>query len=779
MKAYSELPNIEVVGLTSPWYPDRDSMSEATEMDGITYHRCLHPARMKSVSGTGMKWAASRGEYRIAGSAGFASKPLWKRVFSLAFKPLRPGWAWVEERILFKHFTKRIIEVAKSESADIIHAHVPYRVGIPAMRAARELGLPFVYEMRGMWEESAVASGRWKAGGLAHRRFRRMETKVLREADSVICISETLRQEAISRGVSEDKISVVPNAVDIETQREESELFNSMKEKLQDRPVVGYIGSLRELEGVDLTAKAVSILKEQGVDVNFFVLSSESGQDELRDYCQSLGIAEQSHIVGPVPHEQVAPFYDLIDVFVVSRPDTRVTRLVTPLKPFEAMRSGRAVVMSDLPALAEIIEDGKTGILYPAGDAQALSEVINQLLQDESKRVKLGEAAKSWIFENRTWNTVVLLNSILQKRPDKIRLLTIGSVDESHGGRTTGGVARLHSLQNQTWVNNPILGVEIVGTIATNTDLNTDPITGVTYFSRRSGESQLNALSRIIDESNPDCILLHHIATGWGSAIQKIPKPPKIVGFIHSWRVTWEKYDSNYPKKLDIAKSAIKHIESLLYLSHHCATEMEELDIHPDSAIHVLPPPVFVPNFDIEKISRKREEKHIVFLGNLLEHKNILQLLEAIKHLTEYKLTVIGSGKLDDEVSHYVAENDLQNRIKTTGYLSDSQISEIFLTGDIFCAPSMYEPFGLVYIEALAHGLPVIGYGPSINEIEDYMGIKCGYALSSYDSDSIKYAILELSNVEWDRSQLHNSTKSMYSPLHSSLKFAESIFYEG
>ena len=406
MKAYSELLNVEVVGLTSPWYPDRDNMSESIQLDGVTYHRCLHPARMKSVSGTGMKWSASRGKNRIAGSEGFASKPIWKRAFSLAFKPLRPGWAWIEERILFKHFTKRIIEVAKLESADFIHAHVPYRVGIPAMRAARELGLPFVYEMRGMWEESAVASGRWKAGGLAHRRFRRMETKVLREADSVICISETLRQEAISRGVSEDKISVVPNAVDIVTQQEESELLHEMKEKLQGKLVVGYIGSLRELEGVDLTAKAVSILKEQGVDVNFFVLSSESGQDELRDYCESLGIAEQSHIVGPVPHEQVAPFYDLIDIFVVSRPDTRVTRLVTPLKPFEAMRSGRAVVMSDLPALAEIIEDGKTGLLYPAGDAQKLSKVIHELLEDESKRAKLGNNAQSWIIENRTWGNV-------------------------------------------------------------------------------------------------------------------------------------------------------------------------------------------------------------------------------------------------------------------------------------------------------------------------------------------------------------------------------------
>ena len=407
MKAYSELPNIEVIGLTSPWYPDKDSMAEPIEMDGVRYRRCLHPARMKSVKGTAMKWSASRGRDRMAGSEGFASKPLWKRAMSLLFKPLRPGWSWLEERIIFKHFTSRIIEVAKEEDAELIHAHVPYRVGIPALRAARKLGIPFTYEMRGMWEESAVASGRWKSGGLAYRRFRRMETKVLRAADTVICISQTLRQEAISRGVEESKISVVPNAVDTEVLRNESDLFNEMKDQLEDKLVVGYIGSLRELEGVDHTAKAVSILKEKGFDVNLFVLSSQSGQNELRAYCNKLGIAEDSHIVGPVPHDQVAPFYDLIDVFVVSRPDTRVTRLVTPLKPFEAMRSGTAVVMADLPALAEIVEDGKTGCLYPAGDAQALAVKIRDLLSDESKRDSLGQNAKNWILEYRTWESVI------------------------------------------------------------------------------------------------------------------------------------------------------------------------------------------------------------------------------------------------------------------------------------------------------------------------------------------------------------------------------------
>lgn len=416
MKAYSELPNVEVVGLTSPWYPDKDSMAKPIEMDGIAYHRCLHPARMPSVKGTAMKWSASRGRDRIAGSEGFASKPLWRRGLSLLFKPLRPGWSWLEERIIFKHFTSRIIEVAEEENAEFIHAHVPYRVGIPALRAARKLGIPFTYEMRGMWEESAVASGRWKSGGLAYRRFRRMETKVLRAADSVICISETLRQEAISRGVDESRISVVPNAVDAEVVRNDSDLFNELKDKLEGKFVVGYIGSLRELEGVDFTAEAVSILNQKGIDVNFFVLSSHSGQDELREYCNGLGIAENSNIVGPVPHDQVAPFYDLIDVFVVSRPDTRVTRLVTPLKPFEAMRSGTAVVVANLPALAEIVKHGDTGLVYPAGDVQVLAEIINELFQSKSKRDTIGESAKNWILQNRTWNTVILSNPNLKNQ---------------------------------------------------------------------------------------------------------------------------------------------------------------------------------------------------------------------------------------------------------------------------------------------------------------------------------------------------------------------------
>lgn len=407
LRAYSSYSSIEVVGLTSPWYPDRDTMVEPVEMDGVRYHRCLHPARQDSVRGIGMKWISARAKARIGGNGGFANKSFLKRAMQLALKPLRPGFSWIEEKIIFRYFEQQIINTAVSENASVIHAHVPYRVGIPAFRAARKLNLPFVYEMRGMWEESAVASGRWKTGGLGYKRFRRLETNLLRKADSVICISETLRQEAIARGVNPNKIVVVPNAINPDFEEYEHELYPKMKELLSGKPVVGYIGSLRELEGVDLTAEAISHLKSRKIDANFFVLTSESGQDELRKYCQALDISDRSFVVGPVPHKQVNPFYGLIDVFVVSRPDLRVTRLVTPLKPFEAMRAGCAVLVSDLPALSEIVTDGVTGRLFSAGDAVELANCIEELCHDTNQRKQLGQAAKSWVEDNRTWPSVI------------------------------------------------------------------------------------------------------------------------------------------------------------------------------------------------------------------------------------------------------------------------------------------------------------------------------------------------------------------------------------
>ena len=212
-----------------------------------------------------------------------------------------------------------------------------------------------------------------------------------------------------------------------------------------------------------------------------------------------------------------------------------------------------------------------------------------------------------------------------------------------------------------------------------------------------------------------------------------------------------------------------------------------------DTDIHVLPPPLFIPEFEITENFSLREENHIVFLGNLLQHKNVLQLLEAIKHLTKYNLTIIGSGNLESEISDYIEENNLHDRVKIAGFLPDNLVTEILLSADIFCAPSIYEPFGLVYIEALAHGLPVIGYGPSINEIEDYIKTnqdfkpELGYAVrvDSFAESSIDmYVRCFTKTDDWDewlavKERLAISIKQIVEKNNASFAFpSQSIYVE-
>ena len=410
--------SMNVIGLTSPWYPQRESMIDDYQLDGIDYYRTVHPLHRKEkipVSHRIIR-SHSKKELNKASQSVNRNKKPSSNIFVKAIRApgyfARIGWKVVEEKILIKYFTKRIIEVAKQENAEVIHAHTPYRVGLPALKAARKLRLPFVYEMRGMWEETAVANGRWLRNGPAYRRFQKFETRVLRKADAVVCISQTLKQEAISRGVEEAKITVVTNAVESDiaennTKGETYEKSVTILSRGKSTKVIGYIGSLREMEGVDLTAQAVARLKSDGHDVRLFVLTSQAGQIELKQYCDSLGLDDDAVIVGPVPHEQVGPFYDLIDIFVVSRPDTRVTRLVTPLKPFEAMAMSKAVIASKLPALEEIIEDGKTGLLYEPGSVDSLRDAILACLNEDDLAENLGHNAKEWVMNNRTWNLVV------------------------------------------------------------------------------------------------------------------------------------------------------------------------------------------------------------------------------------------------------------------------------------------------------------------------------------------------------------------------------------
>ena len=267
-----------------------------------------------------------------------------------------------------------------------------------------------------MWEDSAVAQGRWKTSSIQYRYYRDQENKVIKNADEVIAIGTNLGKEVTDRNLRQTPLTIVPNAIGrkIASEPMTPEAVPLNVQNLLQRLnlesstlVVGYIGSLRALEGVDYTAEAVARCVTQGLDLRFLVCSSKANQDQLKQYCSDLNIDEISFIEGPYPHDEIVHFYDIIDIFVVSRPNTNVTRIVPPIKPLEAMVRMKPTLVSELPALCEIIEDGTTGLTFPAEDVNALSGVIIELARNPSVREQVGKSARDFVLKNRTWPNVV------------------------------------------------------------------------------------------------------------------------------------------------------------------------------------------------------------------------------------------------------------------------------------------------------------------------------------------------------------------------------------
>ena len=422
LKYQMQLDGIEVHAITSPFYPKRELMQEEIVHDSIRYFRCKHPSFISGKLPLSQKIIRKFTKLDSKKmEAEEKQKTFLKKMYDFVYfgffklgrlvkKPFRIPYRVWEERVLMKHFQSQISNYVQENGIDVIHAHTPYRVGIPSMNVAKKLGKKFVYEMRGMWEETAVANGRWKRNGLAYSRFRRLENKVLRSADSIVAISNELKQDLLVRGIPENRITIVPNGIEQGNSNIESSKFESIKyelDKLDGEITVGYIGSLRELEGVDMTVDAVSELVKKGHNVKFFCLTGSNGQNELRDRSNNLGLEDRTLITGPVPHLEVKQYYDLIDIFVVSRPDYPVTRTVTPLKPFEAMAQSLPVIVTNLPALSEIVENSVTGIVTESNELSSLVKAIEELIQNSTLREKLGKHAKIWVEKERSWDNLV------------------------------------------------------------------------------------------------------------------------------------------------------------------------------------------------------------------------------------------------------------------------------------------------------------------------------------------------------------------------------------
>lgn len=302
-------------------------------------------------------------------------------------------------------FARRIEEVVAEFKPDILHAHSPVLDAVAALRVARTRKLPLVYEIRAFWEDAAVGNGTGREGSLRYRATRALETWAVRRADAVAVICEGLRGDLVARGIDPAKLLVSPNGVDMAVFGDPLAYDSALAESLglRDAEVIGFIGSFYDYEGLDDLIAAMPTLVAARPKAHLVLVGGGPMEDALRAQAAASPVATQIHFIGRVPHTEVDRYYSLIDVLAYPRKRMRLTDLVTPLKPLEAMAQRRLVAASDVGGHRELIRHNDTGTLFPPDDPVAMANALAALLADRDGWEGRRARGRAFVEAERNW----------------------------------------------------------------------------------------------------------------------------------------------------------------------------------------------------------------------------------------------------------------------------------------------------------------------------------------------------------------------------------------
>ena len=301
--------------------------------------------------------------------------------------------------------------LAREWKPDLLHAHSPVLDGLAALRAGKRLGIPVLYEIRAFWEDAAVGNGTGREGSARYRLTRWLESHTVKSADAVAVICEGLRGDLIARGVDPEKIIVSPNGVDLDLFGSPLPREEALAAELGIGPgdaVIGFIGSFYDYEGIDDLIAAMPALVAAQPGARLLLVGGGPMEAALKAQAAASPVADRIHFVGRVPHEAVELYYSLIDILAYPRKKMRLTDLVTPLKPLEAMAQGKLVAASDVGGHRELIEDGTTGTLFAPDDPAAIAAALSDLLERRDLWDERRRTARLFVETHRNWSSNIL-----------------------------------------------------------------------------------------------------------------------------------------------------------------------------------------------------------------------------------------------------------------------------------------------------------------------------------------------------------------------------------
>ncbi len=329
-----------------------------------------------------------------------------------------PLGEWREIRAL----ARRLDALVGEFRPDQLHVHSPVLNALAAANVARRHRLPWLYEIRAFWEDAAVGNGTGSEGSARYRLTRLLETWAAQQADAVAVICEGLRRDLVARGISEDKIVVAPNGVDMalfgHPPPPDAGLARSLG--LEGAEVVGFIGSFYDYEGLDDLIAAMPILLASRPKAHLLLVGGGPMEEALKAQAEASPARHRIRFIGRIPHQQVELYYGLVDVLAYPRKALRLTELVTPLKPLEAMAQRKLVAASDVGGHRELIEDGVTGTLFPPGDPAALAAALTGIFADRKGWEERRNTARRFVERDRNWSSnISRYNEAYQKLTGK------------------------------------------------------------------------------------------------------------------------------------------------------------------------------------------------------------------------------------------------------------------------------------------------------------------------------------------------------------------------
>jgi len=325
------------------------------------------------------------------------------------FRTRVAGWSSVKKIKFFKEYViinsiKNTILNNWQEDYKLIHAYSSVLNGLAGLAVARKKKVPVIYEVRALWEDAAVEQGKTRENSLRYNATRKIETDLLRKVDKITVICEGLKRDIITRGIPENKITVVPNGVDLEDFKpiaKDEEIIK--KYSLNGFKIIGFIGTFFSFEGIEVLIKSIPSIAQKIPNVKFMIVGGGEVEKYLKELVEKEKLSQWVIFTGRVKHEDVKRYYSIMDILVYPRISKRITEMVTPVKPLEAMALGKTVIGSDVGGIKELIKDGETGLIFKAGDYKDLADKCIFTLNNPSLMKDINIRARNYVEKERNW----------------------------------------------------------------------------------------------------------------------------------------------------------------------------------------------------------------------------------------------------------------------------------------------------------------------------------------------------------------------------------------